>query len=217
MKYTLNALLLSILLLLHLSAQAQQDKPNSIHEAPFPSFTSGKFIASIAIGVPNIQMRSFPLPAKIESGGLSGHSPAYAKVEYGLTDKLGLVATLLFNQYYAQYETGKDSGGFYVLTQRYAGAISLYSGGLSFNYHFKKLIHNYHFDPYLQAGCWAGLEYHFNQEDSYRSFSKTLVKPRLSAGLRYYVDRNIGLNVEAGYDWASIVTLGFSYRFLYSH
>ena len=217
MKYL--RLILSIIIMLicftKLYAQNANHKAKALSK-PFPSFAKGKLVASIAVGIPNIEMHSFVFPEKTISQDLFGFSPCYATAEYGVSSQLGIAIDFLFNQYSIKYQTYDYNSGNPISFVR-GGKISLYGGGLALNYHFTHFMKDYHFDPYLIAGCWAGVEYHFNDYDQHANFSKTLVYPQLRIGMRYYVDKNIAIKLEAGYDWLSIVRLGFSYRFLYAH
>jgi len=211
MKTCLTLLLLSCAITLW----AQPDTINSKRLPSQAYYERGSFIPSASLGIADVYRNSYSLPEGFSKNSTSGFVPVYFKVEYGLTRNVGIAATLCydaFNYNFSQQYVG-NNGPF---IRNKTDAFRSFSGGLAAFYHLGNVIRVKRLDPFVGAGlCVNNIRYNaYPQGDSLSVRTDHTTDLYLKVGARYYISRKFSLFGEAGYDNHTILSLGFSCRFL---
>lgn len=208
----LSALLLSLAINQHASAQFWEDeepKPEAMLRkgdimvtgfGSYPNF--GRFSARVVLQ-----------SANIASSSTGGFAPLGIQGEYMLTNNFGISLDLIANQWSARWSETSFDG------QIYESSVSVFRfrGLLGLNYHIDDLEND---KLNVYGGFALGYNYRqigirLNEFSSISNFwESNIVFPlafRLRAGLRYFLNDNIGLNVELGAG-GSIMSFGVTLR-----
>lgn len=196
-KKLFSLALLSVLLLInqqHVKAQAFQQED---------------VVFSLGYGMPNLTKSVFKAAFEGENANVSGFGPLHAKVEYGISDKIGIGLSInhVSTKFDAQYFDDVANRNYFA----------------NYNYNSTKfnLRTNIHFsnsdklDAYWGFGVGYGIgsvSVSTNDPDledldlsgGGLGFESTL-------GLRYFVTENVGLYTEVGFA-KSIIQFGLNYK-----
>jgi hypothetical protein len=174
----------------------------------------GAVTATIAVGFVDYYRHYYSIPSGFEQSNTSGFTPLYAKVEYGITEHVGLAGSFGYDAFVYNYNQLYDS--YNGIIRRYrTDRFRLLSGGLAVVYHFKPLSAVPHLHPFIGAGFAVNNIRHsaFPQGDSTVVWKEHTVSPTLKAGVRYYISDQFSVYGDVGCDKQSIFSLGFSCTF----
>ena len=184
----------------------------AIHAA---SYEKHNTIISFGIGFIDQYKSNYTLPGGFNNGKSSGFDPIYLKVEYGLSQHIGLAANFMYDGFYETYSQLYDNNGTsyprYIKDNERA-----FSGGLLVYYHFRDLIPVRKLDIYIALGGSIYRIAHSNQPQTDTTVSKGTehgAAPVAQLGIRYYINDKAAIFAEGGYDKASVFSIGFSCRF----
>jgi len=198
---------------------AQKVEAPKDHNKQAPGFLKHSYIFSIGIGLADHYRINYPVPDSFVKRPTQDMSPLYFRAEYALTNHIGIVAAFGYDQFIYSYERANRysfRGNTPIPAHTYSDKMRLLNISCSANYHFTKLLKSTRLDPYAGAGLCMVRRSDFYYGDR-KSAETTKIDVIAHAGIRYYIDKNIGFNLEAGYDGVSIINLGFSYRILSPH
>ncbi len=204
-----------LLSLCAITTWAQQDSAAGKRLPPQACYERGSFVPSVSFGIVDAYRNNYSLPEGFTKNNTSGFVPLYVKVEYVLTRNVGIAATLCydaFNYNFSQQYVG-NNGPFL----RYkTDAFRALSGGLAAFYHLGTVIRVKRLDPFVGVGLSVNnIRYNaWPQGDSLSVRTDHTTDLYLKAGVRYYISRKFSLYGDAGYDNHTILSLGFSCRFL---
>lgn len=173
------------------------------------------WLASISFGFINGYRQEWSVPSGFEKNNTSGFTPIYGRLEYMTSRHVGIAATVVYNEYYANYYRLYTGNG-----QEYKRGKTdmtlVYSGGLSINYHLGSIIPVKKMDVFITGGFLLNSIHHsaLPQGDSIVTVTDRSITPVLKAGVRYYISNRSSFIADAGYDKQSIFSLGYSCRFL---
>ncbi|MBA3827830.1 MAG: hypothetical protein H0X33_02740 [Taibaiella sp.] len=182
------------------------------------SYSRHNTIVTLSIGVYDWQRNNYQLADSYKHQYTQGFSPIYLHVEHAITGSIGLTANLVFDQFHYNYTKLK---GFANADYVHYDKVVVWSAGLAAYYHFRKLFSNPKVDPFAGVGVsFSQVSHHYGLTDTVTiadvnppNGTETTIAPIIKVGIRYYLDRNFSLYADAGYDKASIVGVGLSYRF----
>lgn len=179
----------------------------------------GNVLIDTYYGFPNLYTAVFK-SAYANSGAeqdvkIKGLGPVGLRVEYLLTDKIGLGVDLGFNNTNITYkEAGTNSNGDPTVYE-YDYTTQKFGVMVTFNYHF---IENDNLDFYGIVGAGYGnRSFKFSstdpnyQDEEIKGFIP--VASRIGIGLRYFFTDNIGANVGVGFGQGGILNAGLSFKF----
>jgi len=171
-------------------------------------------IVSASLGFFDDYRQNYTLPTGFEKGNISGFTPFYAKLEYGLCKHISIAATFGYDAFvynYKQDYTG-NNGPF---TRKLKDNTRIFSGGVTGFYHLDRQIHIKHLDPFIGVGLsLSNIRYSsYPQGDSTATKFDHKVTPYLKVGARYYITSRFSIFGDVGYDKQSIISLGASCRF----
>jgi hypothetical protein len=210
MKYT------AILFLLLSTVARAQD---SIQIQPSPAFGDahirGSYTATMAIGFINGYRSGYAVPVGFEKGNVTGFAPVFAKLEYAASNHLSLAATASYGSLY--FNTLQLYTGYNGPIKRFrTNKFRVFSGGLTAYYHLGHMLNVKRLDPFVGLG----INLNNIKESAFPDGDTTYIKtshsatPYLKLGARYFVSDKVSIFADAGYDKLSMITLGFSCRFL---
>jgi len=179
-----------------------------------PTYLLRSVTATMSLGFMDENRQNYSVPSGFSKGVVSGFTPFFAKLEYGLTDNVSIGATFSYDAfiYNIQQDYTGNNGPF---TRYFTDNARIISGGLAAFYHFGKKVHIRRLDPFLGAGIELNnIRYHaYPQGDStVIKFDHTLTL-YLKAGARYYISDRFSLFGDLGYERQSYLTIGCSCRF----
>jgi opacity protein-like surface antigen len=162
------------------------------------AFAKGKVIISVGYGYPNFTKSLFKTYDGYAGYSASGMGPLTGKVEYALSDKIGLGVCVNYVQYKVQWNSDIIGG---TSTYKAGWKGTSFSALLRMNLHFatsEKL------DPYWGIGVgYRANNYTYFNEDPTASSALSLkgaipVGFETTLGMRYFFTKNIGAYVELG-------------------
>ncbi len=206
---------LPLLLMLCAVAAHGQDTTTHKKQAMHNSYVRHSVIPSVSLGFVDEYRNNYSLPSGFSKGNTSGFVPVYVKLEYGLSNHVGLAATVAydaFNYNFRQQFEGNNG----TFNRNKTNAFRMFSSGLTAFYHLGDVIHVKRLDPFV------GLGFTINniRYSAYPQGDSTMVRTDhnaaiyLKAGTRYYISDKFSLYGDLGYDKHTIFSLGFSCRFL---
>jgi len=205
-------------LLLSLITLHAQGQDTAVHKTSMylqhPVYLRNTYTATIAVGFIDYYRHDYTLPAAFKKGNTSGFSPFYAKIEYGIGDRVSLAATFGYDAFvynFSQVTPGNNGP-----VSRYKhNNTRILSGGLTAYYHLGSVIHVARLDPFIGIGASINnIRYSaFPQGDSTLVKLEHTVTPVLKAGARYYITDAFSVYGDVGFDKQSIFSVGFSCRF----
>lgn len=201
-------------LLAAVAANGQDTAVATIKKRP-QNFGRNSYTATVVMGIANGYKTDYNVPNGFAKGNVTGFAPVYARVEYGVSNRVSIAIGASFNTIH--YNTTK-------IYQGYNGAIyrnatnkhRLFSGGIMAFYHFRSMLGSKKLDPFVGVGLSIN---NINQSAYPQGDSTTTEQrshnamPFLKAGLRYYVSNIFSLYADAGYDKLSVASVGVSCRF----
>ena len=178
-------------------------------------FVRHSVTASISFGFIDKYRNQFDVPVGFQKNNISGFVPVYGRLEYALSSHMGLAASMVYDEFYANYYQLYTGNGKEFKRAR-TDMTTIYSGGLSLNYHFGHIIPVKKLDVFLTAGVLLNNIHHSAkpQGDSTISFVDREVTPVLRIGASYYISNKSSFMLDAGLDKHSVFSLGYSVRFL---
>jgi outer membrane protein W len=177
------------------------------------AFAKGKVIISVGYGFPNLTKSLFKSYDNYSGFTATGMGPLTGKVEYALSDKIGLGLNVNYVQYKVEWNSDVIAG-----TSKYKAGWkgTSFSALLRMNLHFAT---SEKFDPYWGIGLgYRANNYTYFQEDPNASTSTVSLKGAIpvgfetTLGMRYFFTKNIGAYLEAGIAKA-IVQGGLAIKF----
>lgn len=173
---------------------------------------------SVSFGFIDQYRTDVSFPAGFEKGNISGFVPIYGRAEYALSRHIGIGATLIYDEFYNNYYQLYTGNGKEFKRSR-TDMTTMYSGGLSLNYHFGNIIPVKNLDVFISAGFLLNNIHHtaLPQGDSTVTVKDRTGSAMLRAGVRYYISSKSSFMLDAGLDKHSVFTLGYSFRFIKRH
>lgn len=219
MRY-LTALLISLSCWQYAGAQtvsAMPPKPKTV-DTFTTTFIPHSFTGSISFGFIDQYRTDLHFPAGFEKGNISGFVPIYGRAEYALSRHMGIGATIIYDEFYNNYYQLYTGNGKEFKRSR-TDMTTIYSGGLSLNYHFGDIIPIKKLDVFISAGFLLNNIHHtaLPQGDSTVAEKDRTGSAMLRAGARYYISSKSAFMLDAGLDKHSVFTLGYSFRFIKRH
>ena len=172
-------------------------------------------IPSLSLGFADAYRNNYSLPAGFNKGNTSGFVPVFLKLEYGLTKHIGLAATIGYDAFsYNFTQRFEGSNGPFVRNR--TSTFRMFSSGLTAFYHLGNVIHVKRLDPFAGLGFTINNIHYsaYPQGDSLLARADHNTTIYLKAGARYYLSSKFSLYGDLGYDKHTILSLGFSCRFL---
>ncbi len=179
----------------------------------------GNVLVDTYYGFPNLYTAAFK-SAYANSGieqnvEIKGLGPVGLRVEYLLTDKVGLGVDLGFNNTQLTFDEATTDAEGDPVTYQYDYKTQKFGVLVTFNYHF---IENDNLDFYGVIGAGYGnRSFKFASTDpNYQDEEiKGLipVASRIGIGLRYFFTDNIGANLGLGFGQGGILNAGLSFKF----
>jgi hypothetical protein len=194
------------------------------YAAPRP--LKGVVTATVGVGIIDYYRHHYtpPLanayysPSMVYNEGNTGFAPIYARVEYGITEKLGIAATFGYDDFVHNYDQQVYGTYYGTLHLRGTEKLRVLSSGIASVYYFRPLSFVPRLYPFISIG--VGIN-HLRFEGYQKGPSSSAVEagegytvtPVLKVGARYFISDQFGIYGDAGYDKLGIFSLGFSYRF----
>lgn len=208
MKYFLT-------LMIAFSACTARAQDTAAHKPNWQSYYKRhSTIITAAIGFMDNYRMDYSLPVGFQKSNTSGFAPISARVEYALTDHIGISAGFGYNafQYNFKQEYTGNNGPF---TRYRTNNTSIFSAGVAAYYHLDKFIRINRFDPFAGIGISLNnIRYSaFPQGDSTLTRVDHTVTPYLKVGGRYYISDKFSLFGDVGYEKQGVICIGFSCRF----
>jgi hypothetical protein len=199
--------------LVSISLYARPDTASNA--AKYTTYERHSVIASVSLGFADFYRQYYSLAPGFEKSNTSGFAPVYFKIEYALSNTFSLAASFGYDAFLSNFKQDYvgNNGPF---TRYIANNTRILSGGLVAYYHLGKVIKVKHLDPFVGVGLSLNnIRYGaYPQGDSTLTKFDHTVTPYLKAGARYYISSIYSIFGDVGYDQHSIVSLGFSCRFL---
>ena len=178
----------------------------------------GNVVIEAYYGFPNLYSAVFRTTYANSAGAqnvkLAGIGPLGGRVEYLLTDKVGLGLDFAYQNSTVNYiEAGSDDLGNSV-NYEYNFKTQKFGAMLFMNYHF---LDNDKVDFFGTIGAGYGnrsFKFDSNDPDYTPVKAKGLipVAARIGVGLRYFFTPNFGLNVGLGFGQGGLVNAGLSFK-----
>lgn len=183
------------------------------HKAKKREFTSHLTLATLSIGFFDPYRLNYSLPAGFEQNNFTGFPALYGKVEYGVSDRVSLTASVAWDGFrynYFQLYTGYNGTVRRYMTDKE----TIFSAGIIGYYHVYTSIR--HLDPFVGVGLLVDNIHHtaIAQGDSTAITTDHKAEPYLKVGARYYISDQLSFFGDIGYDHESIFSLGVSCRFM---
>ncbi len=172
-------------------------------------------LATFSVGFSDYYRNNITLPTGFEKGNTTGIAPVYGRVEYGISNTIGIGAIISYDAFYNNFY--QLYPGFGTAFKRYGtDKVVVFSAGIGCYYHFTQIIPVKKLDLYAGVGFSINSIHHSNQPqgDSTAKTVEPRVSPSLRVGARYYLYKSGSVFADLGYDRQSLFSLGFSCRFM---
>lgn len=194
---------------------AQMANENKAVEPFTGAYQVHSTVATLAIGFADYYRANYRVPTGFQQNNTSGFIPVYGRLEYGLTPTVSIGAVFSYDAFYSNYYQLFEANN-NIYKRNGTDRVRVFSGGLSGYYHFGELIKVKRLDAYAGIGFSLNNISHsaLPQGDSMVAVVQHTVSPSIKVGARYYLTNRGSIFADAGYDRQSVVSVGFSCRFL---
>jgi hypothetical protein len=192
-------------------ATAQTD---SSKHTGFRTYEKQSYVLTMAVGFGDQFRNELRLPADFQNGQVTGFVPVEARLEYGLTKRISIAATAMYDDFYDNYAQLFFGNG-ETFKRFNTDNVRIYGGTAAAYYHFNPFHSKPNLDVFAGVGMALSNIRHSSapQNDSTTAtvYSHT-ASPYLKIGIRYYLTAYSALYADLGYEKQSLLNVGFSFR-----